>query len=328
MFKICAIGCGDIAATGHGPAYAKYKAEHPSTELAGCCDLDAEKADYFRKKFGFKRSYTNYQSMLTTENPDAVCLIVPVAITAALSVDIMKMGFPVLMEKPPGRNESEVKNIMTAAETYSVYNMAAFNRRFCPAVVECKNLLKHFTPHEILSIDYYLSRVGRKDKDFSTTAIHAVDTAKYLAGSDYKDITFHYQSIGVSKTTLVTMNCVMESEAAVTVHLHPLAGAAYEGALIQCKEHTYVINIPVMDSIEKTTGLLHFHNNVPVYKNGYNGEDKEEWFINNGFYNENKIFFECIRQETKPENDVHTAFQSVVVADCLRTKSHRYMKPA
>ena len=44
-FKICAIGCGAMATTGHGPSFQRYAQEHPDVELAACCDLDAEKAE-------------------------------------------------------------------------------------------------------------------------------------------------------------------------------------------------------------------------------------------------------------------------------------------
>ena len=46
MFKICLIGCGSVATSGHGPSLQKYVATHPDTLLAGCCDLDAAKADF------------------------------------------------------------------------------------------------------------------------------------------------------------------------------------------------------------------------------------------------------------------------------------------
>ena len=47
-FKICAIGCGAMATTGHGPSFQRYAQEHPDTELVACCDLDAEKAELYR----------------------------------------------------------------------------------------------------------------------------------------------------------------------------------------------------------------------------------------------------------------------------------------
>ena len=60
MFKICSIGCGNMAVSGHGPSYAKYKKDYPDTLLAACCDLDEERAKAFCEKFGFEKYYTDY----------------------------------------------------------------------------------------------------------------------------------------------------------------------------------------------------------------------------------------------------------------------------
>ncbi|MDO8971533.1 MAG: Gfo/Idh/MocA family oxidoreductase, partial [Saprospiraceae bacterium] len=101
-FKICTIGCGQLAISHHGPAYVKYVSQTPDTELTACSDLDQSKAAYFARRFGFKRSYTDPIAMLEKEHPDVVCLLVPPTVTAPLTCQILMMGYPLLMEKPPG----------------------------------------------------------------------------------------------------------------------------------------------------------------------------------------------------------------------------------
>ena len=73
-FTICTIGCGSHATKNHGPAYAKYAATHPDTILAACCDLSEDKAMQFRHRFGFARHYTDLETMLRQEKPDAVLM--------------------------------------------------------------------------------------------------------------------------------------------------------------------------------------------------------------------------------------------------------------
>ena len=53
MFKICVLGCGSVATSGHGPSLQRYAAEHPDVVLAGCCDLNPERAETYRQTFGF-----------------------------------------------------------------------------------------------------------------------------------------------------------------------------------------------------------------------------------------------------------------------------------
>jgi len=109
MFKICSIGCGSLAFEAHGPSFRKYAALHPDAVLAACCDIDGQKAAGFRERFGFKRYYTDMPEMLDKERPDAVCLIVPVKLTAGLSVKVMEKGYPLLK---PGSDKSALQKAM------------------------------------------------------------------------------------------------------------------------------------------------------------------------------------------------------------------------
>ena len=70
--KLCAIGCGEHAASSHGPAQARYAAEHPDVVLAACSDLDPARAERHRERFGFARGYSDPWAMLEAERPDAV----------------------------------------------------------------------------------------------------------------------------------------------------------------------------------------------------------------------------------------------------------------
>ncbi len=203
IFKICCVGCGDMSIRGHGPALKHYKEANPGVELTACCDIDETRATDYREKFGFNKYYTNMQVMLDTEKPDAVCLVVPVCLTAKMAVEVMEKGYPVIMEKPPGMNRDETLKIIEAAKKYNVHNRVAFNRRYMPIVQTLKNYLeKSFKPEEIQNIQCYFSRVGRHDADFSTTAIHGIDTVKFIAESDYKRVKFVYQDFDVRPAQL------------------------------------------------------------------------------------------------------------------------------
>ena len=102
MFKICLIGCGGMARSGHAPSIKKYVEETPDSELAGCCDIDIDKAKEFSDKFGFRRYFTDYHEMLNAIKPDVVLVIVPPSLTARISMEVMDKGYSVFMEKPPG----------------------------------------------------------------------------------------------------------------------------------------------------------------------------------------------------------------------------------
>ncbi len=329
-FRVCSIGCGSMAAHVHGPSYRKYAALHSDVVLAACCDLDGTKAEKFMNVFGFRRYYTDMKVMLDTERPDAVCLVVPEHLTAQISGKIMEQGYPVLMEKPPGLNREETLRMIQTADRYNVSTQVAFNRRYMPLVQELKEILtKQFSPTGIQHIHYDFYRVGRLDTDFSATAIHGIDTVKFLAGSDYAHIRFHYQSIpGCSPEVVnITLDCEFESGTKAELSFFPVSGVLLERATVHLHNHTFFLNLPVGNSIDYPGRLMHYHTGKLILdKSGAELSDEAELFTTSGFYHENFLFFEDIRAGRKPAGDLRSALQSVEIADCIRNRKVEYSK--
>jgi len=234
-FKICVIGCGQLANSHHGPAYVKYAQEHADTELTACSDVIEQRAVDFARRFGFQRHYADLLRMLAVENPDAVCLVVPPSITAQLACQILRLQYPLLIEKPPGLTVAETDRMISAARLSGTPNQVAFNRRYTPLVSLVKTLLAdHVAPGELQHLQYDFYRIGRTDADFSTTAIHGIDTARFLAGSDYARISFHYQELpALGPTTAnILMDCTFQSGTTAQISFCPVSGAVIERATL------------------------------------------------------------------------------------------------
>jgi predicted dehydrogenase len=329
-FRICEIGGGWMATQGHGPSYQRYAQENPEVELAACCDISPEAAREFQQKFGFARYYTDIFEMLDKEKPDAVCLTVPVHLTADLAVRIMEAGYPVMMEKPPGLDSKEAMKIIDAAERTNMPNQVAFNRRFTPLIRKLKDeLTNHFKPEEIQNIQYFMYRKGRTDEDFSTTAIHGIDAVKFLAGSEYKSVRFTYQELpGLGKGVAnIYMECAFESGAAAQLSFCPVAGVVIERAVANLHDHTYFLNVPVWGGMDTPGRLLHVEKDKVVSDiSGHALSTVHELYETNGFYAEDASFLDDIRAGKKPVNDVQSALQSVEIAECIRNRKSEYNK--
>lgn len=327
-FKICAIGGGWMATQGHGPAYREYAEENPEVELAACCDIDEEVAKKYKERFGFSRYYTDIFHMLEKEKPDAVCLIVPVHLTAPLAMRIMELGYPLIMEKPPGINKEETLNIIKIADEGNIPNQVAFNRRFTPLIKKLKDeLTAKYKPSDIQNIQYFMYRVGRIDDDFSTTAIHGIDATRYLAGSDYKHVRFFYQELpelgeGVAN---IFMDCTFVSGTTAQLSFCPVTGVTIERAIANTHGHTYFLDIPIWGGIDSPGRLLHIKDDkVDFDISGHDICSSQELYKTNGFYDENVSFFNDIRAGRKPINNVKTALQSVEIAECIRERLTEY----
>ncbi|MBN1349816.1 Gfo/Idh/MocA family oxidoreductase [candidate division KSB1 bacterium] len=329
-FKICTIGCGSLATSQHGPAFVKYATSHPQTELTACCDLVEERARSYKEKFGFRRYYTDNVEMLNREKPDAVCLIAPVDLTCELSCQILQMGYPLLVEKPPGRTPEELGRMIAAAESTGAITQVSFNRRYAPLIREIKSLLAGQLadrPIQYLRYDFY--RYNRMDADFSTTAIHGIDAVRFLTGCDYERIQFHYQQfpeLGYQVANIF-MDCKMTSGAVAHLNFCPIAGVTIERATINALDHTFFLDTPIWGEFDSPGKILHFQNNqLKLELSGDELPEGTETFELSGFYGENAAFFDDLRAGRRPACDLKDARQSVEIAHCIRERKDAYIR--
>jgi predicted dehydrogenase len=312
----------------HGHAYKKYAGLHNGTILSACCDIDENKAAKFREQFGFEKHYTDYRAMLAKEKPDAVCLNAPVPLTAALAIDIMERGFPLLLEKPPGRTPEETIRILETAKKTGLIHQVAFNRRFIPVVDFIVNELRaNYKNEEIKNIGCEFFRYNRRDPDFSTTAIHGIDTVRHIAGSDYREIHFFYQETpemarGAANFYLCGEFC---SGAFCQLRFCPASGVRFERITVNAGDSTYLVYLPYGNSADSPGKILHYRGDRLVRE--VSGGDicgSSEIFMTNGFYREDAAFFDAVKAGRQPACDLQSGLQSVEIMDCLRKRTAVY----
>lgn len=324
MLKLCLVGCGGMATHGHGPAFQKYAAENSQVYLAGCCDVDAVKAEEFRKRFGFARAYTDMDEMLRTEKPDAVSLIVPVPLTEKMSIKLFEMGIPTILEKPPGMNREQTLRMMDVAARTGTIHQVAFNRRYMPMICRFKELRQVCNPH-LWQYDFY--RCGRKDADFSTTSIHAIDTVRFLAGQDYKKVSFEYlpNPAGEEFVPSILLDASFRDGQKARITFVPASGVSVERCMMHGANELISATLPYHGgrSLDGSGNILHFQNHELCY-NEYASETEED-FISNGFYGENVNFLECVQKGIHPVDDIASGLQAVEIADCIRKRENIYI---
>jgi predicted dehydrogenase len=264
--------------------------------------------------------------MLDTERPDAVSLVAPIERTCELACLILEWGFPLLMEKPPGRTAAEVDRMIAAAG--GVAHQVAFNRRFAPVLRELKRELDaHVGSADVQRLHYEMTRVGRRDSDFSTTAIHGIDAVRYLAGSDYAEIRFRYQPLPAAGSGVanVFLDAMMASGASAQLAFCPMAGAVVERAVVQGRDHTFYAYVPMWDAFDAPGRLQHVEKGtVQRDVRGDELADSPPPFVQGGFYGEYVAFLKAIRQGRPPSPSLKEARQSVAVAECIRERKGEY----
>ena len=322
--KVCVIGCGGMATYGHGPAFQKYANENENITLAACCDIDAGRAEEFRKNFDFERAYTDIDEMLSSEKPDAVSLIVPVALTEKLSIKMLEAGIPVILEKPPGMNREQTLRMMDVAERTGTPHQVAFNRRYMPMITKFYQLRQGCEPH-MWQYDFY--RSGRQDADFSTTSIHGIDTMRFLAGQDYKEIHFSYlpSPAGEQYVPTILLDCIFKDGQVGRISFVPSSGSVAERCVMHGANEIISAALPyhgLGGSLDGSGSIMFARGNETLYYE--KPSETDEFFVSNGFYGENVHFMKCVQNGIRPEGDIASGLQAVEIADCIRHRKSVY----
>jgi predicted dehydrogenase len=314
--KICVVGCGGIAVGWHAPAYKLYQESRPDFELAGCCDLELTRAETMRGRFGFARAYTDMKAMLNTEKPDAVCLLTDVKYTAPLACEILTLGYPLLTEKPPGMTVAEAQAIADTAKANNVLCSVAFNRRYMPLMTRLCQALKNDKPQYIR---YHLFRANRQDADFTTTAAHGVDAARFIAGQDIRRLDFSYtKRVGFDGVPDIFAFGEFMDGTKVSMEFCPRCGYNSEGVTVNCENVTYKLSVPTMNAGDGK--LLQYANGARTDAFADSGPQT----CRMGFYDENRAFFDTAEKNPRAQGDIRTGLQSVEIMAFMRGGGKRY----
>jgi myo-inositol 2-dehydrogenase / D-chiro-inositol 1-dehydrogenase len=325
--RLCQIGCGEHARVAHGPSQARCAREREDLELAACCDIDAGRAESFRSEFGYARAFSDPLALLEAERPDAVVVVVPVAHTVEVGSLVLSRGLPLLLEKPPGETVAEVDRLIAAADRNgrAVPHQVAFNRRFAPLIRELRRRIEDAGP--LQHLHYEMTRVERRDPDFSTTAIHGLDAVRYLAGCDYAEARFRYREIpelgaGVAN---ILVDAVMTSGATAHLAFCPVAGVVVERAGVHAHGHTLFLHVPMWNGVDSPGRLWHFEGGRLVAElGGDRVGDGTALFELGGFYRETVAFLDAVTAGRTPTPSLRESRQSVEIAECLRARRETY----
>lgn len=322
-FKICLTGCGGMASGGHGPMLKKYAAIRPGVELAACCDVNRERAEHFAAEFGFRRAFTDMEEMLETVRPDGAVLAVPIEHTMRLSVKTLERKIPLLTEKPPGATTEEGRAIAEAARKAGVPASAAFNRRTMPLIEALKKEIAA-VGEPIDSVYIEMCRVNRTEPDFSMTAIHDVDLARHLCGSDYACVDFSYRVHGKAAPAAdIAVQAVMESGALVSLGFFPMCGFASERVTVRLHGHLFRAELPLYGSADVPGRVVHIAGNGVAGTIHGDACDPAEA---NGFLGEYTSFFDAVCDGRLPEHSVEGSLQSLEVACRIGERASQYRK--
>jgi predicted dehydrogenase len=102
----------------------------PNTKVIGLADINEQRLESAKSEFGVNKVYTDYKDLLAVKSLDAVSIAVPNYLHMPITVDALKAGKHVLVEKPMALNAKEGQKMLDVAEKNGLKLMLHFNNRY------------------------------------------------------------------------------------------------------------------------------------------------------------------------------------------------------
>lgn len=177
--KVGFIGCGNHATRNIYPAL-----KSANIDLVATCDLDEEKARRNARQFGALRYYTDHRKMFEKENLEAVFIIINHKLHHELTIEALRKGFHVFVEKPPASSLKDAQEMEQVSKKSGKYVMVAFMERFATGFRIAKKITTDpkFGKVSIISSNWYSGPYPSSLDYLRDFAIHHFDLFRYFVG--------------------------------------------------------------------------------------------------------------------------------------------------
>lgn len=128
MIKIGIIGLGGMG-RGHGHM---FRSDVKGSKVVAGTDVAPKALKAFTEDHPEAKTYTDYKDMLADDNVDAVVICTPTFFHKQATIDALKSGRPVLIEKPLARTVADCRRMIDVADKAKKLLMVAQCRRFDP----------------------------------------------------------------------------------------------------------------------------------------------------------------------------------------------------
>ena len=137
MIRWGIIGAGEIA-----QRFVKSLAHEKNSQLYAVSCRTLSKAQQFADTYHALKAYGSYEKVLQDPNVDAVYITLPHGYHYLWSIQAIKAGKAVLVEKPAGINAFEIEGIMEVLKQHPVLWMEAMKPRFTPLYQKIQKIIQ------------------------------------------------------------------------------------------------------------------------------------------------------------------------------------------
>ena len=137
MKKLAVIGCGGI-----GRYHLDHFVKYDDIELAGFCDIIAERAQAFARIAGRGRAFTDWKRMYDEVKPDMVFICIPPYAHGEIEFETIRRGIPMFVEKPVALDLDLARRIRGEVEKANLITAVGFQCRYSNIVPATRDFVR------------------------------------------------------------------------------------------------------------------------------------------------------------------------------------------
>lgn len=309
MLKAGFIGAGGRGQQAHYPSAHRLSDQ---VEMAAVCELDDERLHQVVEKYGFERTYKDHRTLLDEIDPDVVYCIMNEKWLLQPVLDCIAAGKHLFIEKPPGANSDETRQILEAAEKHKVWVMVGLQRRFTAVNREAIRLVNAKGPVSLATTTFN-KQLFSDGKEFTTTLwndlVHVVDLLRYMAGGEPTEVTAYQDKFGGEGFSHYTAMVRFDNDATGVMFGNRASG----GRVIRSELHGVGVGcyMDIPASIE-----IHEDNQMRTL-GGWeiDGVDKDDVPAYEGLLHMHEHFIDCVNTDTRPLTDIRDVIHSIGLVD-------------
>jgi predicted dehydrogenase len=266
------------------------------------------------KRFNIKHSFDSYHEILACDYLDAICIATSIDHLFEISMETIKKGFNVLIEKPAGMNSKEVKELIKAKNKSNVQVSVGLQKKYSNVFTKAKeyinsnggiNSIVINAPErfeEIKSKKKYTKKV--LSNWIISNGIHCIDLFNFFCG-EHKKVFSISRKINGERIHENSIHSLIEFKNNSTgVYVSNWKSPAPNGYSIDLYGNNFRI---IISPLEK--GFI-YEPNGRVKKIELSQRDKN---LKPGLYKQNKEFIEALSKKSRKR--VNTLEEYLVATD-------------
>ena len=173
-----------VGAGGWGYQHARIFASRPDTQLCAIVGRTPERTQRRADAFG-TRAYSDIDTMLTHERPDLVSVCLPNLEHFASTLQLIRAGYPLLVEKPLVFDLHEADTLLAEAAERNLFFAINFNHRYAKPVQLVHAAMSEGRLGALTFATWRFGGEGRSLHPFANlieTQCHGFDMLEFLCG--------------------------------------------------------------------------------------------------------------------------------------------------